>query len=389
VNYLLQPIWVDRDHKVENPLDEMLSRLDAGQSIIIFPEGTRGEPGEIQNFKTGIGRIVEARPSIPVVPVFLQGPERSLPKSAPFPLPIWNHVAVGLPQLFSGGAANAKELLRASIRDLAQTHSKGRHQRAPERPPAFTIAVLGIDGSGKSTLSRSLTERLSDSATACWISDKLELFENGKPKVMQPLLVERAREWIGRQAKQAKSLARYKIPKLAELLLRDRLRAETNRWYRPDVIVMDGCPLFNMTAWAALYREDHFNEEFCAKAVALMSSRGEGIQKGDPLLKQFPELVYLRRLGFDRLNIPDVVLFLDVAPEVAMRRIDARGEQKQIHETEEKLGRLREAYLLVCRVVEREGLAAVCRIDGAEQLTQVTADALEFVGQARSRGAEQ
>jgi len=389
VNYLLRPIWVDRDHKVDYPLDEMLRRLDSGLNIIIYPEGTRGEPGEIHKFKTGVGRLVKARPSVPVVPVFLHGPERSLPKSAPFPLPIWNHVVVGLPQLFSGDAADATESLRTSIEDLARTHSKGRHRRAPERPPAFTVAVLGIDGSGKSTLSRSLAVQLSDSRTTCWISDTLELFEDGKLKALQPLLVERTREWIGRQAKHAKSLALYKIPKLTELLLRDRLRADANRWYRPDAIVLDGCPLFNMTAWAALYREEHFNEEFCSQAVALMSSRSEGIHKGDLLLKQFPELKYLRRLGFDRLNIPDVVLFLDVAPDDAMRRIDSRGAHKQVHETEEKLSKLREAYLLVCRVVERDRRAAVRRIDGLADLANVTADALQFVGQARSRGAKQ
>jgi hypothetical protein len=149
---------------------------------------------------------------------------------------------------------------------------------------------------------------------------------------------------------------------------------------------MDGCPLFNMTAWAVLYREEHFNEEFCAKAVTLMSSRGESFQKDDPLLKQFPELTYLRRLGFDRLNVPDVVLFLDVEPDEAMRRIDSRGERRQVHETKEKLDRLREAYLLVCRVVERDGRAAVCRIDGAEELQTLTSRALEFVG--RTRGSQ-
>jgi len=389
VNYMLRPIWVDREHKVGNPLEEMVSRLDSGQNIIIYPEGTRGDPGQIQDFKTGVGRLVKARPTIPVVPVFLQGPERSLPKSAPFPLPIWNHVAVGPPLLFTGDATHATELLKDSIEDLATTHSKGRHKRAPERPPAFTVAVLGIDGSGKSTLSRSLAERLSGSARACWISDTLELFENGSPTAMQPLMVEKARKWVGRQAKQAKSLARYKIPKLTELLLRDRLRAAANRWYRPEVIVMDGCPLFNMTAWATLYREEYFNEEFCARAISLMSSRGESVQKGDPLLKQFPELSYLRRLGFDRLNIPDAIIFLDVDPNEAMRRIDSRGERKQVHETAEKLSKLREAYLLVCRVVEREGGAPVHRIDGAQTLDKVIFEALTFVRKARNPSGTQ
>jgi thymidylate kinase len=290
--------------------------------------------------------------------------------------------------LFKGSTDNAADLLKVSIEALAQTHSKGRHRREPDRPPPLTVAVLGIDGSGKSTLSRRLAEQLSDSATTCLISDTLELFENREPKIMQPLLAERAREWIGRQAKQAKSLARYKIPKLTELLLRDRLHAAANRWYRAEVIVMDGCPLFNMTAWAALYREDHFSEEFCGKAIALMSSGREGVQRGDPLLRQFPELSYLRRLGFNRLNIPDAVFFLDVEPAEAMRRIESRGEQKQVHETEEKLSRLREAYLLVCAVVEREGRAAVLRIDGARHLAEVTSEAMGFVAKTRKPSDE-
>jgi hypothetical protein len=206
---------------------------------------------------------------------------------------------------------------------------------------------------------------------------------------MQPLLTERAREWIGLRAKKAKSLAGYKIPKLTELLLRDRLRSLSIRWYRPNVIVMDGCPLLNMTAFATLYREEFFNEEFCGKAVALMSSGGEGIAKNDLILEQFPEVSYLRRLGFDRLTLPEMVFFLDVDPAEAVRRIDSRGEQKQVHETEEKLSRLREAYLLVCAVLERDMRADVLRIDGARQLAGITADAVAFVKQTRESNGPQ
>ena len=383
VDYLLRPIWVDRDHRNGDPVAEMMARIDEGHNIIIFPEGTRGEPGQLQRFRSGIHRLVKSRPKIPVVPVFLHGPEKSLPKSAPMPIPLWNHVAVGPPHSFSGRTQDAAQLLRESIEALAEFHSKGRHRRAPARPPAFTVAVLGIDGSGKSTLSRRLALELSGSATSCLISDTLELFENREPKAMQPLFTERAREWIGGRAKRAKSLAGYKIPKLTELLLRDRLRSLSIRWYHPNTVVMDGCPLFNMTAFAALYREEFFNEEFCGKAVALMSSGGEGIAKNDPLLKQFPEVSYLRRLGLDRLNLPEVVFFLDVDPAEAVRRIDSRGEQKQVHETEEKLSRLREAYLLVCTVLERDKRANVLCIEGAKNITEITADAVAFVKQTR------
>jgi 1-acyl-sn-glycerol-3-phosphate acyltransferase len=90
VNYLFRPIWIDRIQKEGDPIAETLRVIDRGCSVIVFPEGTRGEPGQIQEFKTGVGRLVERRRDVPVVPVFLLGPERSLPKRAPFPLPLWN-----------------------------------------------------------------------------------------------------------------------------------------------------------------------------------------------------------------------------------------------------------------------------------------------------------
>ena len=219
-----------------------------------------------------------------------------------------------------------------------------RHKRRPERHQPFVVAVLGIDGSGKSTLSRRLSLDLSLDASTCLIGDSLELFADGAPRAAQPLLKEKLRRWVSAQAKDAKSLARYKIPKLTELLLRDALLGEAKRWYGPDLIFMDGSPILNMTAWSILYRSELMSTEFCARAMAILA--GTGSTK-DPLFREFPELRVMKRLGLTRLSLPDAVIFLDVPPAVSMERIRSRGEKMQVHETEEKLGRLREAYLLV------------------------------------------
>lgn len=389
VNYLFRPIWIDRLHKEGDPIEETLQMIDRGCNIIIFPEGTRGEPGQIQEFRTGIGRLVQRRSDLPIVPVFLLGPERSLPKRAPFPLPLWNHVIVGLPQVLKGECGDVTRSLQKEIESLARHESAQRHRRQPFKKHCFTIAVLGIDGSGKSTLSKRLARELSHSTGVGLISDSLELFEDRRPKELQPLLAEKIREWIGAQAKQARSLVRYKIPKLTELLLRDRMLHETMRWYRTDMIVTDGSPLLNMTAWAILYREQYFNEDVCAKAVRVLSSGGETTHTDEPDLRPFPELRYLRRLKLNRLRIPDAVIFVDVDPKVAIRRIEARGERRQVHETEEKLDKLRSAYLMVCRVVERRHEVPVCRLDGERSLDAVTSEALSFIEQARAESCEQ
>ena len=252
VNYLFRPIWIVRGQEVDDPLREMKETLSSGMSIIIFPEGTRGVPGRIERFKTGVGRLAVEYRNMPVIPVFLSGPEKAFPKKSAIPIPIWNNITVGPPQIFKGESHDITSSLEKMIRELSESETAKRHKRSARPKPAFTFAVLGIDGSGKSTLSRTVSKELSDTFRVCLVSDNLELYENESQKELQPLFTEKAREALGRYAKTAKSLKHYKIPKLAEILLRDHILGEVQRWYTPDIIVQDGCPLINLAAWTKL-----------------------------------------------------------------------------------------------------------------------------------------
>ena len=75
------------------------------------------------------------------------------------------------------------------------------------------------------------------------------------------------------------------------------------------------------------------------------------------------------------LHKPDVMIFLDVPAEVCISRIESRGEDKQVHETTEKLTRLRDAYLLICDVLAEQAHI----IDGNRPLVDVVADATKVV----------
>lgn len=380
--HLLRPVWIVRGDKAGDPLEEMRRRLAQGHSIVIFPEGTRGEAGDFARFKTGVGRLAEAFPEVPIIPVFLAGPEKALPKRASLVIPLWNHVTVGPPQRFTGSAESFTRRLEGMVRELGASDAGRRHRRPQRARHVPTLAVLGIDGSGKSTLSRVLARRLSPGARAYLISDDVEFFENGEKKDLQPLLAERLRASMGRRAKAAGSLKSYKIPKLAELLLRDHIAAEIRNWYAPDVIVMDGSPLLNVTAWARLYREDAFDEAMCRATLRVLSGRDEAVAPDDPVFATFPELVALKKLGLAHLAVPDAVLFLDVDPAVSMERIRSRGEQQQVHETEEKLGRLRDGYRMVCMVLERDLERPARALDGHRPLNEVAAAAVEELRRA-------
>jgi len=378
IDRMLEPIWIDRSSDHGAAIVRIEHILDQGRNVILFPEGTRGEPGHIHTFKSGIGRLVESHRDIPVVPIHILGPERSLPKGSALPLPLWNHLTISPPQRLTGSARDVAQALEDSIRSLASSQAARRHHRPSSRRECFSVAVLGIDGSGKSTLAGTLARQLSGQSPACLISDRLVLFARGAPTHMQPLLAEKLRVWLGRQAKQARSLAGYKIPKLGEMLLRDRLIAESRRWYAPGSIIQDGSPLMNLTAWSALYQDDSLDGARCAEALMILSGRRE-LSRGDPISREHPELGVLRTLGISRLFVPDAVVFLDVSPCTALKRIASRGEQLQVHETEDELAKLRDAYVLVCEAAERALGIPVLRIEGEVSAAQTALEALSFI----------
>jgi len=386
VSYLFSPIWVNRGDPSERVefMNEVKNILDKGHNIIMYPEGTRGLPGEIQSFKSGIGRISEQYRDIPIIPVFISGTERSFPKGGFIPVPIWNNVIIRPPLVFKESYNEITHTLEDIINELSKNEMALRHSRKSRKAKSVkSIAVLGIDGSGKSTLSKNVSKLLSDTACTALVSDKLEFFQNNQLKPTQPFITENIRARVSKIAKNAKSLKMYKIPKLAELLLRDILLIEIKKWYHPDIIVLDGSPLLNLTAWAILYKEKFFNENVCLKAIKILSSRDEGIERDDQIYKDFPELSALKKLRLTHLNLPDIVIFLNVEPNTAIDRIDKRGQKKQVHETEEKLTKLRNAYLITCEVVQKELGIPTYIIAGNDTIDNITDSAVDFIKKHR------
>lgn len=80
-------------------LQELRRRLMQGGIFIVFPEGTRSRTGQLQAFRSGIGRLV-ARSPIPVVPCYLEGCFRACPPGSHFSKPVRIRIHVGKPLQF-------------------------------------------------------------------------------------------------------------------------------------------------------------------------------------------------------------------------------------------------------------------------------------------------
>lgn len=87
---VFQCVLIDRERSENgpDPIVQMMDALDAGASLIIFPEGTRNLEEGVKPFKSGLYHLAKARPQVELVPVWLENMGRVMPKGAVIPVPL-------------------------------------------------------------------------------------------------------------------------------------------------------------------------------------------------------------------------------------------------------------------------------------------------------------
>ncbi len=81
-----------------DPVADMVRGLDAGSSLILFPEGTRNvTDARLLPFRSGLYHLAAARPGVELVPVWLENLNRVLPKGEVVPVPLMCKVTFGEP----------------------------------------------------------------------------------------------------------------------------------------------------------------------------------------------------------------------------------------------------------------------------------------------------
>ena len=97
----------------EDPLEPLADALRNGDSLVIFPEGTRGNKGEPQAFKAGLYHLAEQFPDVQLIPAWIDNVQRVMPKGEVVPVPILCAVTFGAPLALMAGEDKRDFLTRA------------------------------------------------------------------------------------------------------------------------------------------------------------------------------------------------------------------------------------------------------------------------------------
>jgi 1-acyl-sn-glycerol-3-phosphate acyltransferase len=166
-------IPIDRDNLRQSlaSLRQAAHQIRSGNSIVVFPEGTRSADGELQELKTGPFYLAEMA-RVPIVPVGIRGTARALAKDSLFVRPAHVEVAIGDPIAPSRRGQAGREELRSAVRAALEqlcgqyggASSSVASPRAVPAPRARAIGGAGIDtslgsgsGSPRASLDPSIT----------------------------------------------------------------------------------------------------------------------------------------------------------------------------------------------------------------------------------------
>lgn len=239
---------------------------------------------------------------------------------------------------------------------------------------SLKVAVVGIDGSGKSTVARTLPMALSAEMNVVAGAAGAEFWVFGPDQDhLAPGFHPRGLPIAARLSQQCRRLAKrfandprlYPYLKLAHLMFQDDAAVSIGRRYGCDVMVSDCNLVLSAMGRAGNYKRGatHSGAPRERSTVDDLRCVFSFLIEGRPLPTESEERLpslsaagavagFARLLGFDGVWVPDVVLFLDVEPEAALERINGRRSELDRHENLADMTRARETYLKALTALE-------------------------------------
>ena len=132
-------VYVARQRSdTQDPLEPLISALANGDSLVIFPEGTRSNLGAPQPFKSGLYHLAQQFPQVQLIPAWIDNVQRVMPKGEVVPVPILCTVTFGAPITLLPDEDKRAFLARArqAVVDLQPGAPPAMASAAPSTPAA-------------------------------------------------------------------------------------------------------------------------------------------------------------------------------------------------------------------------------------------------------------
>ena len=236
------------------------------------------------------------------------------------------------------------------------------------------VAVVGIDGSGKSTLVRALPMVLAAELNVVAGAAGEDFYVFGPDQDhMAPGFHPNGLPLAARMSRACRAVAKrlannpgvYPYFKLADLMFQDDATVSIARRHRCDVMISDCNLVLSAMGRASNYRRGATRkgairtrstiEDLKAVFAYLVDGRAlpEQSEGRLPSLGAAGLVSGMARLvGFDGLWVPDVVLFLDIQPAAAMMRLRSRAGRLDGHENEADMTRARDTYIKALKALD-------------------------------------
>ncbi|GFE63034.1 lysophospholipid acyltransferase family protein [Litoreibacter roseus] len=109
-----------REHQTDDPVDKIVTAVNEGASLILFPEGNRNMTEDpLLPFKAGIYNIAQRCPEVDLVPTWIDNISQIMPKGEVIPVPLGCTIIFGEPIHVRTGEDKDTFLTRASDALLA------------------------------------------------------------------------------------------------------------------------------------------------------------------------------------------------------------------------------------------------------------------------------
>ena len=341
-------------------LQPVVDALEAGKTWIFFPEGSRGTPGVIGSFKPGIGKIVKSVPGLLVVPVFLSGAERSLPRGQSVPLPLGLDVNIGKPRTYSPllDTRAIAEQIRADVLALAPPP---RPVPGPRPSPPVRVVCCGIDGEANHALFLALTEKLGAAGRTIGIGDTILESDGAGSKESEGLPLVRSGAVPQVLAWALRTGGMFRGNKFAQMVRRARVDEALQDGRTARFVVGEGSPLVDLLAWGeADFYSGSFDEKGLQQLLLYVSGqRRIPLGQWTRFIRKAPEVWLLNVFDLAQPPAPDVLVLTTRDPGSAMERLRSRGRALEPWENEAFLGRLQEGYRQVASVFRKRRIEVV------------------------------